>query len=354
MKNKILAPFTNISFWIDVCAMYLISSVMSFFGVPWYLTAIFALVAAIVGFILIFRKKNSIKEVEVLEKRIRAVIKKAKRNSNSIFIYDAFEKELLPAIRKELPRKLYKYYKLSDDVIGNKRRFDSTRNNTIWASTCFEFNDPFECQYLYLNKNDLLEMGIPNPKNAKKIWDSIMGQIQQRITTICFTQNPNDMPMWAHYANEHKGFCVEYEVDNDENLYPVFYSQNRMKAQNLFIELIYGFFNEDNHGKGLSTLFKYIMLTSAFKDKSWESEHEIRAIFMNSEDDMTPKGKLFDCNTIGIHPSKIFIGAKCSGEHEKKLIEIANELQIVSEKCTPSNDENFCVIPEQVVSRQKV
>lgn len=210
MKNRILAPFTDISFWIDVCAMYLISSIMSFLGVPWYLTAIFALITAIVVFILVLRKKNSIKEVEVLEKQMRAVIKKAKSNGDNTFIYDALEKELLPAIRKELPRKLYKYYQLSDDVTGNKRRFDSIRNNTIWESTCFEFNDPFECQYLYLNENDLLEMGIPNHKDAKKLWDSIMGQIQQRITTICFTQNPNDMPMWAHYANEHKGFCVEY------------------------------------------------------------------------------------------------------------------------------------------------
>lgn len=344
MKNKIFTPFADISFWIDVCAMYLISSIMSFLGVPWYLTAIFALITAIVVFVLILKKKNSIKEVEVLGKQMRSVIKKAKNNGDNAFIYDALEKELLPAVRKELPRKIYKYYQLGEDSTGNKRRLESVRSNNIWASTCFEFNDPFECQYLYLNENDLLKMGIPNPEDAKKIWDSIMGQIQQRITTICFTQNPNDMPMWAHYANEHKGFCVEYEVDNDKNLYPVFYSQNRMKAQSLFVELIYCFFNKENDGNSLTTLLKYIMLTSAFKDKSWESEHEIRAIFINSIDDMTPKGRLFDCNTIGIHPSKIFIGAKCSSEHEEKLIEIANELEIVYEKCTPSNDDSFRVI----------
>jgi len=344
MKNKFFSPFTDTSFWIDVCAMYLISSIMSFLGVPWYLTAIFALIAAIVVFVLILRKKNSIKEVDVLGKQMRSVIKKAKNNCDNAFIYDALEKQLLPAIRKELPRKIYKYYQLSDDSTGNKRRLDSIRNNTIWASTCFEFNDPFECQYLYLNEIDLLEMGITNPEEAKKLWDSIMGQIQQRITTICFTKNPNDMPMWAHYANEHKGFCVEYEVDNDKNLYPVFYSQNRMKAQSLFIELIYCFFNKDNNGKGLSALLKYIMLTSAFKDKSWESEHEIRAIFINSIDDMTSKGRLFDCNTIGVHPTKIFIGAKCSSEHEEELVEIANELQITYQKCMLSNNENFRVI----------
>ena len=309
MKNKLFAPFRDLTYWIDLFAMYFMSSITTLLGVPWYTSAIFALITIVIITVIILKWKNSKNENDILGKKMQAIIKKAKK---------------------------------SGDV-----SLTSVKNNKIWASTCFEFNDPFECQYLYLNEDDLLQMGIPNPENAKKIWDSIMGQIRQRITTICFTQNPNDMPMWAHYANEHKGFCVEYEVKNYKNLYPVFYSENRMKAQTLFIDLIYSFFNKEAKGENLSTLFKYIILTSAFKDKSWESEHEIRAIFMNSLNDMTPTGKLFDCKTIGIHPTKIYIGAKCRSDHIEELVEIANELNITYEKCMLSCDENYRVIAEQ-------
>ena len=347
MKNKLFAPFRDLTYWIDLFAMYFMSSITTLLGVPWYTSAIFALITIVIITVIILKWKNSKNENDILGKKMQAIIKKAKKSGDVSLIYDALENDLLPAIRNELPHKIYKYYQLSDDNKRNELRLTSVKNNKIWASTCFEFNDPFECQYLYLNEDDLLQMGIPNPENAKKIWDSIMGQIRQRITTICFTQNPNDMPMWAHYANEHKGFCVEYEVKNYKNLYPVFYSENRMKAQTLFIDLIYSFFNKEAKGENLSTLFKYIILTSAFKDKSWESEHEIRAIFMNSLNDMTPTGKLFDCKTIGIHPTKIYIGAKCRSDHIEELVEIANELNITYEKCMLSCDENYRVIAEQ-------
>ena len=350
MKNKLFAPFRDLTYWIDLFAMYFMSSITTLLGVPWYTSAIFALITIVIIIVIISKWKNSKNENDILGKKMQAIIKKSKKSGDVSLIYDALENDLLPAIRNELPHKIYKYYQLSDDNKRNELRLTSVKNNKIWASTCFEFNDPFECQYLYLNEDDLLQMGIPNPENAKKIWDSIMGQIRQRITTICFTQNPNDMPMWAHYANEHKGFCVEYEVKNYKNLYPVFYSENRMKAQTLFIDLIYSFFNKEAKSEKLSTLFKYIILTSAFKDKSWESEHEIRAIFMNSLNDMTPKGKLFDCKTIGIHPTKIYIGAKCCSDHIEELVEIANELNITYEKCMLSCDENYRVIAEQHIT----
>jgi hypothetical protein len=323
---------------------------MVLFGVPWYLTAIFALIAAVVVSALFLRKNSRAKEINILQKKIRKIMRKAKKKGDAFFIYETLENELLPAIRNELPRRIYKYYRLSDDTKSNERRLEAIKNNTIWASTYSEFNDPFECQYFYLNESDLLEMGIPNPENAKKLWDSIMEQIRKRITIMCFTQNPNDMPMWAHYANEHKGFCVEYEVEKYNNLYPVFYSKNRMKGQALFVELVYDFFNKESEGKGLSSLFKYLMLTSAFKDKSWESEHEIRAIFMNSLDDMTPKGRLFDCKTIGIRPAKIFIGAKCISEHADELIRLSEELNMTYEKCMLSSNESFRVISEENLS----
>jgi hypothetical protein len=30
------------------------------------------------------------------------------------------------------------------------------------------------------------------------------------VRVSCFTTNPNSVVMWSHYANEHKGICVEF------------------------------------------------------------------------------------------------------------------------------------------------
>ena len=349
MTNRNFTPVIDILLWIDICAMCLILCAVFLLAIPWYLTVIFALVIiiAVITTVLIFRKMNSDKEIEALEKKMRTVVKKAKKNGDVSLIYDTIEKDFLTTIRNKLPQKIYKYYQLSDDVKGNEQKLNSVRNNTIWASTCYEFNDPYECQFLYLNEDTLVEMGIPNPQRAKELWDSIMEEIRTRITTICFTQNSNDMLMWAHYANNHKGFCVEYSIDNYKNFYPVIYSQNRINVQALFIELIYCLFNEEAKGKGLAALLKYIMFTSAFKDESWEAEHEIRAVFINSRNDMTTKGRLFNCETIGVHPTQIFIGMECSSEHEEKLAEIANELQIPYAKCELSNNESFQLVSKR-------
>ena len=28
----------------------------------------------------------------------------------------------------------------------------------------------------------------------------------------------NSMPMWAHYSNNHRGFCVAYDMKDDANI----------------------------------------------------------------------------------------------------------------------------------------
>ena len=94
-----------------------------------------------------------------------------------------------------------------------------------------------------MTEEDLSKLGAP--VETKQIWETVISAISEHITTICFTQNPNDMPMWAHYANEHQGFCVEYEIINNSNFYPVIYVDNRLKSISLFIELFYALLDEN-------------------------------------------------------------------------------------------------------------
>ena len=328
--KKFLKPFKDTSYWIDVCGMYAVSAIMVLLDVPWYLMVIYAVIAAIIT-VLLLAKANDNRAINGLDKKMRAARKAMRKDGSASHIYKALEKELLPVARSYFPNKIYKYYQLGNDKDKDKQRIDTIRAQAVWASIYSEFNDPFECQFMYLTEEDLVGMGFP--AESKKIWDSVMEQIRQRITTVCFTQNPNSMPMWAHYANEHKGFCVEYEIFDSSNLYPVFYAKNRIKAQGLFVELIYSLFCKDAKIEDRATALKYIMMMSAFKDESWEYEKEIRAILMNSKDDMKPKGRLCSCKELGIRPTRIFIGAKCSEDKSIELVELAQDLGIEYEKC---------------------
>lgn len=342
MKKSIKSFFGNPSTWLDLCFTYAWVGVAVALNVSWKLMLICAVVSGGIWLFSFGRLVRPVKQLLRSEKRIRKRLKSIGKTGDVSRLCRMLDTEILPEIRKVLPEKMYKYYSLGDDFEKNKQKLEAVRNNRIWSSLYSEFNDPYECQYMYLNESDLEELGLP--QEGKMLWDKIMEEIRQRITTICFTQNPNDMPMWAHYANEHKGFCVEYTVDNPKNLYPVFYVDKRLKAQALFINLIYAFFNLDAPLDERSVLLKFIMLMSAFKDKSWSSENEIRAIFLNLKADINNKGKLFSCEDIGIHPTKIYIGTKCTEDNSQALFSISETLKIECERCVLSSDETFSVI----------
>jgi len=53
---------------------------------------------------------------------------------------------------------------------------------------------------------------------------------QQMMTVCSFCESKKDILMWSHYADEHKGFCMEYSLTKNEinqeflqMLHPVIY-----------------------------------------------------------------------------------------------------------------------------------
>lgn len=345
MMQKIKKHLKNSDFWMDGASVLLLAALIAFLEIPRTLVIVIAVVFVIIGLVLFIPtvKRDSLRRGIHLSKMERKLRRTARKGS-SVDIYKMIDTELLPEARRKMPENIYKYYPLGDAPDKNELKISTVLDNKIWASTYWGFNDPFECQYMFLGEDDLIEMGLP--AESHKVWNDMMEDLRGRITTICFTQNPNNMPMWAHYANEHRGFCVEYKVQNTQSLYPVIYANSRLKTRAFFIDLIYAFFNPEVSTEERVTLLKHFIMLSAFKDKSWESENEIRAIFMNTKEELPSgsKGKLFSCTEIGVVPQKIYIGVKCSVENEKKLIGLAKELNIAYEKCEMSIAEEFSVI----------
>lgn len=120
--------------------------------------------------------------------------------------------------------------------------------------------------------------------------------------------------MWSHYADGHKGFCVEYNFgierfDDDYALVlPVIYSNVRPKYPwRVFIE-------------GNSNLpFADIMLALLTKDEDWNYEREWRVLIPS----ILGKSEVFSPPITGI-----YLGALCSEGNKKSISEIADELKV--------------------------
>jgi Protein of unknown function (DUF2971). len=98
-----------------------------------------------------------------------------------------------------MSEKIYKYF--SADVLNlvfKKDEFCSVK-----CSYPKDYNDPFE---LFLG----VDLSVSTELLAT--YREIVQELPQTPTT-CFSKSPIVTPMWAHYANNHSGFVLEFDVD---------------------------------------------------------------------------------------------------------------------------------------------
>ena len=111
---------------------------------------------------------------------------------------------------------------------------------------CLHNNDKFEMQQEIFTLS--LQTGLYEFQQSENVWGEVFYKaihqefvdlhqsLIQKFRAVCFTESPYSMLMWAHYANNHKGFCIEYEVPPYSesfihlyhNLMPVIYSDVRV------------------------------------------------------------------------------------------------------------------------------
>lgn len=148
------------------------------------------------------------------------------------------------------------------------------------------------------------------------------------VITSFTTTAIDNMPMWAHYANNHQGFCVEYEVVNPRMIFPISYEETRTpiaKAVTNFMgiadKLRRGEITEDDDDY---QKYVHIMLHNALiKHESWKYEDEYRLVFINPN--KLPSGVSYPLDILGLKVKKVFIGKCCSVENRQRLISIAND-----------------------------
>jgi len=146
----------------------------------------------------------------------------------------------------------------------------------------------------------------------------------------CFSSDGNNMPMWAHYANNHKGYCVKYSILDPNSIYPVIYEPSRVKSAVILTNLINEMF--ESYKKDLKEptekfyeYFSYFYLSLSCKHDFWKYENEYRLVYPII--DLNNKtGKLIKLSDAGLKVDSIYIGYKCDVEYTDKLMQIGKNI----------------------------
>ena len=226
----------------------------------------------------------------------------------------------------KLPKKLLKFYCGLYDEYGNNHNIDSINEGYIWMSSPKKFNDPFDCALNfdnnillieYIKENNVYIGDADKQKYINSLNDSD-SKLREESFVACFSEYKNvfSSQMWAKYANNHKGFCVEYNFykimktaieRNTYNIFPVFYCDKPDIP--LFIE------NNNNFIYAFPAFFR--------KSLEWKSEKEWR-IYKASD-------KYIGCNGYKldfISPDKIYAGCKSSYKLKEDLKKLCNDKRI--------------------------
>ena len=226
-------------------------------------------------------------------------------------------------------RQLFKYL----DVKGAEAMLSK---GTLQFTNSFYFNDPFDCHPSLIDFSS-----DPGGRYGEIIKDWIRTERRsthsrlREETWICSLSKVNDsLLMWSHYANNHKGVCVELNMAHVVN-----YVDGRCGrvVNNVGLEVQYkDIVQKPDYFQNHQNYHEYQISTKA---KDWEYEHEwrlyiidpslkyIRLPFKPSSE------KTYDWKITRVYPQlggecfeSIYLGAMISDEDKQKTIKLARKL----------------------------
>lgn len=211
--------------------------------------------------------------------------------------------------------KIYKYF--SADVI--KKVFPDDDFCNLKCSFPKDYNDPYE---LFLGlKRDL------KPEYLA-FYNEIVHELPQFPTT-CFSKSPISSPMWAHYANNHSGFAIEFELEKLQQYFegcPIWdVSYRKEPHPNLSDILVKA--AGTLKPRHVQDLRKYTFVEAYFsKYEEWSYENEIRFV------DTVNMTKKIEGNDILRVPlecvTKILVGPRAKEDFIVSSLRVAERIKI--------------------------
>ena len=259
--------------------------------------------------------------------------------------YILWDKEKAFEIRdKYLPKKLYKYQGTEDF------RISTLENNEIYFSSKDKLNDPFDLLPIYYDKNEIDKLLDNKELNIIEI-DNILENAANNMGILSLSTTPLNMPLWAHYANNHKGICIEYDIESikDKDIYfkyrilKVHYISERIDVTDILKKLFEYIKNNDEYNQ--LRIAQCFYMTMTLKHKDWYYEDEWR-IFMPLEECCSSKEIGRYKNPLRI--STIYVGKDCEENDIEKIKLISQKLKCKVYKMTYPYDNKFSLVAKEV------
>jgi len=105
---------------------------------------------------------------------------------------------------------LYKFYSKNDDQDLNLLKLKTLEKQQVYLSELSHFNDPFDGRAMFYNPKEL-NFDVLKEQGGRLIDDFASYHIGTSLSAANFM----NMPMWAHYSNNHHGYCISYETSNN-------------------------------------------------------------------------------------------------------------------------------------------
>lgn len=227
----------------------------------------------------------------------------------------------------QLPSRLYKYQRFDAQTLANLKQA------SIWFSAPAQFNDPFDCALPVVNTDKLSDAdfqqaldyvrqerpglearmcpdGVPTALFRKTVVNSVRTvyderrkiQLEQR-GVACFSEHSNDIMMWSHYADGHRGYCLEFDTAIEP-----FSKAMQVRYRDMFPSINPISLLVEDHTDGDNALLEAMVLTKA---TCWSYEREWRVLHMEA-------GKLFGYDYHAL--TGVYFGAAMPYAHKEIIL----------------------------------
>jgi len=161
-------------------------------------------------------------------------------------------------------------YRLLERIVSSTNTADSTKNFVMWP--------------------------------LQSIASAIVNAKLTNIGVLSFTENPKNIVMWAQYASNHKGVCIEVDIPkNTRSLKKVTYTTQQPEFE------VYEAMDE-RHGRLFDLFYT--------KSTHWSSEAEWRMVMIEGGEAKTIPGAVV---------SRIIYGINASSETKEKVTELVGK-----------------------------
>lgn len=234
---------------------------------------------------------------------------------------------------------IYKFIQFSKNQALNNLKLKALKDEVLWFS-----------YYKYLNDNTEFELNynikqVSEKTNKSPQFINYVFKIMTEVYDICSFSYEYQDYMWAEYANNGNGVCLEFGVSNLDVLFPIDYVN---KDTINFTELIILSLNNSDRGIEYNdpmALLPFVVKNPYNGKLNSTLEKEVRILYSpfdkeecnngivtpNIKTNIGHKGINVNYTDIGLYLNRIMVGNKCEDNVIKEILSYSksNNIQLL-------------------------